>query len=1261
MTEVNVKLDDLTRRLRALEEELEQLRREVAAGAQPGPQQAPLLSQVHGLVESGDLTAALDSIARLAGTNQLAPAVELLELARRRARDASSLPALQEVVRIAGLIAERSRSGKRYSAALKVGEAAAENIRRLAPSDLQRLEQAREEALAEGSIEGLRNVLELARRAAANSTGTGHAAALKLVYTVGQSISFLTTERAPEPQAPQLPRAKPAAPAAPPPPPPPRTPRFELPSFELSDLLGARALAIAGGVVTLLGIVFFFVLAVNRGWVGPVGRVGLGAGASLCVFLAGIELRRRYSETHSSLAAVGAGIAGGYATLLAAASLYHLLPNAAALVVACAIAALGVWTSIAWRAQLVAALGLLGALLAPLAIAAQDGLSPLGTAFAAFVLAATVVVALRQRWFVLLVAAVAASAPQIIALVLQPQYHDHNAGRIVLLTAVFSLLYVAAGIAHQLLLRTGGIDRLTTSLVFGGGLLAAGSMVRLFDTPEQRGFALLAVAFVYALLACVFFVRRDPRDLSALLAAAAFIVGAFAVADLLSGKPLAYTWAAEAAVLAWLGRRTRELRFQVWSLGYLVLALVHVLAFDAPPTRLFVAHAHPAAGAPAVVAFAAAAAVVGRCAGPWPEQVPGRGLLARFLAAFARSQRLLRETSLWLAAVLATFAVSLGALAVVSSFDWGQVALAGIWSVVGFAALLAGLRLDVPQLRTGALAWLSATTAVVIIHDGEALVGSQRWWAFLIVAGALFAGGLAYQLLEKTPSAFGLDASALLATAGVGLGAVATAGLLSGQPLAYAWAAESAALAWLAWRVQTPHLQLLSIGSLALAIIHVAAIDAPPRHLLTAVDHPAHGALTAVAAAAAAAVIALHARPWRRGLRSYGDGLAELFAPLVSGQRAVRDGSLWTGGIAATYALSLGVLASFVSFDWGHVGLTGIWSAIGLVLLLAGLRRGGQTWLAATALLVIVHGLIVLAHTQRWYSFLVLATTALASGLTDRRQPGAGLWVVLGAALASAASVALLDGKPQGAALLGLGVLYGCLAAVLFRRPRERELTTMLWAIALVLGAVAAPMLVRHLYLVLAWAAGGAALAWLSKHTGERRFLAGAASYLALALGYALIVEAPPTHLFAAHASRSGATSVLVAAAGIVAFAHVARSHVWWLAGVVAVYGISIAILELIDRTGASASTTFRSGHTAVSAFWGLLALVLLYVGLTRVRALRVAGLSLFAVSLAKLFLFDLRSLSSITRALSFLAVGGVLLLGGFFYQRLSTNREAIG
>ncbi|HLM35133.1 MAG TPA: DUF2339 domain-containing protein [Gaiellaceae bacterium] len=125
------------------------------------------------------------------------------------------------------------------------------------------------------------------------------------------------------PPAPLPPRAFPPPPGAPParafPPPPdaPPSPAAPLPAspppqpFDLSFLFGARALAWTGGAVTLLGIVFFFVLAVDRGWIGPIARVSLGAAASSILFGAGLWLRRRFGESYASLSAVGAGIAGG--------------------------------------------------------------------------------------------------------------------------------------------------------------------------------------------------------------------------------------------------------------------------------------------------------------------------------------------------------------------------------------------------------------------------------------------------------------------------------------------------------------------------------------------------------------------------------------------------------------------------------------------------------------------------------------------------------------------------------------------------------------------------------------------------------------------------------------------------------------------------------------------------------------------------------------------------------------------------------------
>src|SRR5262249_61133977 len=82
------------------------------------------------------------------------------------------------------------------------------------------------------------------------------------------------------------------------------------------------------------------------------------------------------------------GLAGASATLLAAAALYDLLADWEALLVAAAIAAVGLAASLAWRSEFVAGLGLIGAMLVPIAVVADGELSFLGTSFVALVLVA---------------------------------------------------------------------------------------------------------------------------------------------------------------------------------------------------------------------------------------------------------------------------------------------------------------------------------------------------------------------------------------------------------------------------------------------------------------------------------------------------------------------------------------------------------------------------------------------------------------------------------------------------------------------------------------------------------------------------------------------------------------------------------------------------------------------------------------------------------------------------------------------------------
>jgi uncharacterized membrane protein len=268
-----------------------------------------------------------------------------------------------------------------------------------------------------------------------------------------------------------------------------------------------------------------------------------------------------------------------------------------------------------------------------------------------------------------------------------------------------------------------------------------------------------------------------------------------------------------------------------------------------------------------------------------------------------------------------------------------------------------------------------------------------------------------------------------------------------------------------------------------------------------------------------------------------------------------------------------------------------------------------------------------------------------------------------------------------------LAGLYCAISALVF--TRDRDLSTLLWAPALVVAGFAAAILLDGTWLVLAWAAAAAALAALAAASGELRFLFPSLAFLLFSLAHTLAVEAPPAELFEANADPADGVPALlftIAAAAVFALvsrgeprplpaqptgydelAHALRSSLPGLrlgiqlgAALLAIYAGSLAILGLAEVVGqAGVHTDFQRGHSGVSAFWGTIGLIALYVGLRRsVRWLRVAGFVLFGLALAKLFLYDLANLSSITRALSFLAVGAVLLFGGFLVQRLGERRD---
>jgi uncharacterized membrane protein len=788
------------------------------------------------------------------------------------------------------------------------------------------------------------------------------------------------------------------APAPPPSPSPPRARSFDWGrTVSAADLLGAKALAFAGGVVTLLGIVFFFVLAVNRGWIGPELRVACGALASALAFGSGFWLRRRYGRTYSALVAVGVGLAGAYATVLAAVSLYDLISKPVALVAAGAIASVGLAASLAWSEEIVAGFGLIGAMLVPATLVFEGGLQQVGTAFVAIVFAAAAVVAVRERWWNLLQAAALVSAPQALAQVAQA--HAPEVG-IVTLALAFWLLYLGAGLAFQF--RLGALASAPASFLTGGAVFG-GVCAALLDDGAHEGVALLVVASVYVVLSVALF--RRARDLGLLLGALGLVATAVGIAQLLSGSSVTYAWAAEAALLAWLTSRVRDSRLQLPALAYLVLALGHALAFEASPANFFTDVRHPAKGVPALAAVALAAFVFGWVEPSW-KRVPPKGILSvlePLLSWLDRHSRAIDVAAYSVAAAAAAYAASLAILELFG-FQNGHVVVTCVWSVAGlaaaarwriafawFAVVVAKVGFDVFALthtRYGiSLAAVGATLlaaglvaellpaialnlplvvagALVLVHDHEGLV--------LVCVGALYTALAAVTFRRR-------DLSTLLWILGLTVAGYGEAAALTGVWLVLAYTGTAAALAVIAKTTSERRLQPGALVYLVVAAAITLIGETPPSHLVSAIAHPGRGLASLALLIAATAT----------------------FAWSLDWSDSFRDAAGWVAGALGIYGASLAILETaqrlspedvHTNFQRGQTMVSAFWGVLALLSLYGGLRqkrgvlRGGGFVLFGISLgKIFLFDLPSLSSAQRALSFLAVGAVLLLGGFFYQR------------------------------------------------------------------------------------------------------------------------------------------------------------------------------------------------------------------------------------------------------------------------------------
>ncbi|GAB3720560.1 DUF2339 domain-containing protein [Amycolatopsis oliviviridis] len=492
---------------------------------------------------------------------------------------------------------------------------------------------------------------------------------------------------------------------------------------------GSRLLAWVGGAVTLLGVVLFLVLAIQRGWFGPLPRVIGGAVLGAALVGIGLRLHRNPAGRTGAFALAATGIGALYLDAIAATTMYEYLPAYAGLALGLLIAVGGLLLAVRWKSSLLAAAVVLGCVVCAPII--TQGFTPELVAFLLVVQLASTPVQLRQSWPSV---AVAAGIPPLVA-------------------SVFSTAFTGFG---------GSPANTAAALAAGGAGLVLALIVTLKRSGDAAALALLAVAPAPSLLAALFLPKTPAVLVTASVAlvllgvwaagqwldgwtgdlagAAGLLAALQTTMTLFDGSARSAILIGEGVLLALVALWTKKHVALAGGVVFAVIGGLIALAFDVPPTLFFLIRNRPDADLAAALLVAVAILAVAITL-PW---------VAHRLGMFkAPSENVVP----WLfAGVVALYGagamVLCGALLAVpgrSGFLLGHVVITVSWTVAALVLLIRGI--SVVGLRVIGLVLVGAAVLKLVLFDLSALDGLARVAAFLLAGLVLLGAGTRYAKL----------------------------------------------------------------------------------------------------------------------------------------------------------------------------------------------------------------------------------------------------------------------------------------------------------------------------------------------------------------------------------------------------------------------------------------------------------------------------------------------------------------------------------
>lgn len=329
---------------------------------------------------------------------------------------------------------------------------------------------------------------------------------------------------------------------------------------DIEKFIGENLINKIGIAILVLAIGFFVKYAIDKNWVGPIGRVGIGILCGAILVAVAHRLRNNYKAFSSVL--VGGGLAVFYFTIALAYHQFHIFSQTASFIIMIVITIFAVALSILYNRQELAIIALVGGFVTPFLVSNGSGNYIVLFTYLLVLNAGLLIIAYNKAWRVLNILAF------IFTVILYGSWAltiaENTSGTIYrngfLFATAFYLMFFIINIANNIrenkrfIAPDFALLLLNNALYFSVGLY----FFTLMKATDYRGLFSASLGIIN-LVASYFLFRKQKvdRNILYLLIGLTLTFVSLTAPIQLHGNFITLFWASEAVLLYWLYQRSK--------------------------------------------------------------------------------------------------------------------------------------------------------------------------------------------------------------------------------------------------------------------------------------------------------------------------------------------------------------------------------------------------------------------------------------------------------------------------------------------------------------------------------------------------------------------------------------------------------------------------------------------------------------------------------------------------------------------------------